>query len=105
MAWGLGIGAGVGLLKNEFVDKPQAAIQNKLQATTERYSPWTKQEGHFTMPPNGFDDALSMGTTGALVARGLKQKPNGWIPTPDYTVAGGNDDLTNAALMARNPIV
>lgn len=91
MAWGLGIGAGVGLLKNELLDKPQAAIQNKLEAEKERYSPWTHQHGNNVAAPNPFDAALKYGATGALMARGIK------APNTSTASAGVDSGLASVA--------
>lgn len=86
MAWGLGIGAGVGLLKSELIDKPQTIIKNKLEAEKERYSPWTGQHGNNVAPPNPFEAALSAGVTGAGIARGLKTP----IPGNGNVYSGSN---------------
>lgn len=111
MAWGLGIGAGVGLLKNEFIDKPQNAIQNKLEATKERYSPWTGQHGTYTAPPNPFDAALKYGATGALMARGAKTPESSGGSNPNSSTfsglgavaSNGADDSGLQGLMQKNP--
>jgi len=72
MAWGLAIGAGVGLLKNELIDKPKARKAKELQAKLETYSPWTGVHGRAVDTPDTFESMLKYGATGASMARGIK---------------------------------
>ena len=92
MPMGLAIGAGVGLLKNEFIDKPQAATHNKLQAEIARYSPWTHMQAGDIKTPNPFDAALQFGSTGAMISSGIKND----MAKRDYLAAQSNLANTNA---------
>lgn len=94
MAWGLGIGAGVGLLKNELIDKPRADVNNQLQAKIAMYSPWTHMTPGKIQSPNPFDAALQYGATGALMGRGLK------APNTSVANAGLDTGLSGVAAQA-----
>lgn len=61
----LGIGAGVGLLKNLFFDAPREARERKVAAATQRYSPWTRLQPGPIHTANPMGDALQYGLTGA----------------------------------------
>lgn len=74
MPWGLGIGAGIGLLKNELIDKPEAARQRKMQAEIARYSPWTHMDAHPVANPNALNSALQFGSTGAAMGYGINKE-------------------------------
>ena len=63
----LAIGAGVGLAKHEFIDKPRAKRMAAAEAEKTRWSPWTGMQGQTIMPPSAADAALKWGTTGALL--------------------------------------
>ncbi len=90
MPWGLAIGAAAGLAKNELVDKPNANIENKLNATKERYSPWTREHGGPMVYPNPFDAALQYGAAGAEIGRAVNPQPT------EINLSTGSTDLNNA---------
>lgn len=66
-------GAALGLAKSEFVDRPQAEKQRKLQAEVMRYSPWT----HMTPDMNikeadPFGSALQGGMAGGMMGQNMQ---------------------------------
>lgn len=71
MPWGLAIGAGAGLLKNELVDKPEADRQRKLQAQIAAYSPWTGMKASPVANPSALGSMIGLGGTGASIASGI----------------------------------
>lgn len=73
MPWGLAIGAGAGLVKNEMIDKPRAHKQRELAAATERYSPWTGMHGQPVQESDPFGNALQFGAAGAGMKSGWEK--------------------------------
>lgn len=69
----MAIGAGAGLLKSEFIDKPKEKRQRKLAAETQRLSPWTGMEAGPVEEANPFGSALQYGTTGAMMGAQYEQ--------------------------------
>jgi len=69
------IGAGIGLLKNELVDKPQHSRMQKAQAEITKYSPWTGMKGKTLTPPSAFGSMLQGGMAGLQL--GMAQKAAG----------------------------
>ena len=70
----LAIGAGVGLIKSEAIDRPREERQRKLKAETQRYSPWTGMQGGNIQEADPFGSALAFGSTGAQIQSGLAQQ-------------------------------
>lgn len=69
----LAIGAGVGLLKSEAVDRPRERRQRKLAAETERLSPWTGRTPNPIQEADPLGSMLAFGLTGAQLGAGLQQ--------------------------------
>lgn len=67
----LAIGAGLGLLKGEFIDKPKAERQRKLVAETIRYSPWTHLKPDQVREADPLGSALSFGLAGGQLGNSL----------------------------------
>lgn len=64
------LGGGAGLLKGLFVDGPQAAQQNKINAAVARYSPWTNMRADTThQNPNTIGDVLTGGLAGGMLGQ------------------------------------
>jgi hypothetical protein len=61
---------GIGLGKSILIDKPKEERQRKLAAETQRYSPWTGLKAGGIQEADPFGSALSMGTSGAMMAQG-----------------------------------
>lgn len=70
--WGMLIGAGAGVVKNEMVDRPAADRARKLAATTQEYSPWTGLKADPVKDPNVFNNALQFGATGAEMGQNIE---------------------------------
>lgn len=68
---GLGIGAGVGLLKYLAVDKPQENKQRALAATTQRYSPWTGLQAQQIPIASSIGDVASGAGQGAALGSNI----------------------------------
>lgn len=95
----LAIGAGVGLLKSEAVDRPREQRQRKLAAETQRYSPWTGLQAQPVQEADPLGSALSFGATGAQMGagmenakaqKGLMEAQSRWLNSggsPAYTAA------------------
>ena len=67
----LGIGAGLGLLKN-VEGQAQAAAQRKAEAAKTRYSPWTGMMGQAVRSPSLIGDVVQGGATGAMLGQSLE---------------------------------
>jgi hypothetical protein len=65
----LAIGAGVGLLKSQTVDKDKEKRQRALAAETQRYSPWTGLHADPIQQADPFGSALQFGATGAALGQ------------------------------------
>ena len=71
----LGIGAGVGLLKSEFIDRPREERQRKTRAAEIRYSPWTGLTPSTQIQEaDPLGSALQFGTTGAMIGQGIESR-------------------------------
>jgi hypothetical protein len=68
------LGGGMGLLKSELVDRPQADRQRKLAATTAALSPWTGMTPEMPQEANAFGSVMQGGLAGAQLGQSL-QKP------------------------------
>ena len=66
------IGAGLGVLKSELVDRPRERRQRTLAAETQRYSPWTKLQAQPIQEADALGDVLSYGTTAAQMSQNTK---------------------------------
>lgn len=74
MPWtGLAIGAGLGLLKSETVDKDREERQRRLAAETQRYSPWTGLQAGPIQESDMLGNMLQYGGTGASMQQGVEQ--------------------------------
>lgn len=62
-------GAGIGLAKSLFVDKPQAEKQRKLAAATAAYSPWTGMTPQQPKDVDYLGPMLQGGMTGAMLGQ------------------------------------
>lgn len=67
------IGAGLGVLKSENIDKPRAAAQSRLAAQTTRFSPFTGLRGQLPQPADPFGTALQFGATGLQLGQNLER--------------------------------
>lgn len=103
MPVGLAIGAGIGLLKNEMIDKPRAADFNRLQATKERYSPWTGVHGQPVQMPNPFDAALQFGATGAMMGRAINAPQANAATSYSANVPQAGDGTESVFNAGKNP--
>ena len=65
------IGAGVGLAKSEFIDRPKEERQRKMAAEIMRWSPWTGMQPGQIKEADPFGAALSTGLTGASLGQQL----------------------------------
>lgn len=65
-----GIMGGLGLIKHFAFDKPKADRERKLEAETQRYSPWTGLSARRASDPNPLDNVMQFGSTGL----GLQQQ-------------------------------
>lgn len=74
MPWGLAIGAGVGLLKNQLVDVPREKKQRTLAAATQKYAPWTGMSAQPIQQADALGNALQFGSTGASMKNALYSK-------------------------------
>lgn len=68
----LAIGAGVGLLKSELVDRPKEQRQRALAAATQRYSPWTGLKANPIQEADPVGSALTYGSTGAQMGANMQ---------------------------------
>lgn len=68
----LAIGAGAGVLKSEFIDRPKEERQRKLAGATQRYSPWTGLKAQPIQEADPMGSAIGMGATGASMEVGLE---------------------------------
>ncbi len=69
----MAIGAGVGLLKSETVDKNKEKRQRKLAAETQRLSPWTGMSAGPINEADPLGSMLAFGGTGAQMGAGIQQ--------------------------------
>src|SRR3954464_12446328 len=67
-----GAAAGLGLLKGEFIDKPNEEKDRILQATTDRYSPWTGMRGRNVERSNPLGEAIAAGTQGMALGQNME---------------------------------
>lgn len=75
MPMSLGIGAGVGLLKNQ-LGQGQQKKERMLAAQTAAYSPWTGMKAQNPAPDtSAFNDALQGGMAGAQFGQQFMPKP------------------------------
>lgn len=79
---GLGIGAGLGLLKGWAIDQPKEARQRQLAAATQKYSPWTGNQAQPVEEASPFNNALQWGTTGAYYGNAAAQAAK--TPGPSF---------------------
>ncbi len=70
--WGLAIGAAVGIVKSETVDKKAADQKRKYETQVAKYAPWTGMKSENVPAPNDFNAALQFGATGAQVGAAIK---------------------------------
>ncbi len=71
MPWlALAIGAGVGILKAEAIDRPKEERDRKLAAETQRLSPWTGLKAQPIKEADPLGSALTYGATGAQIWQG-----------------------------------
>lgn len=97
-------GAGIGLLKSEFIDKPNEEKDRAIQSITDRFSPWTGMRGRAVERTNPIGDAAAMGAQGAMFGGAL----NSAKAQDDLNSAiagklgfkGGQDAMTAGALGA-----
>lgn len=68
----LAIGAGVGLLKSEMIDRPKEQRQRALAASTQRYSPWTGLKANPIQEADPVGSALTYGSTGAQMGANMQ---------------------------------
>ena len=69
-------GAGLGLAKSAFIDKPQADKQRKLAAATAAYSPWTGMTPQMPKDVDYLGPALQAGMTGAMLGQSMQSAEN-----------------------------
>lgn len=67
----LAAGAGAGLVKSEFVDKPNEKKDRINAATTMRYSPWTGMKPEQVERASALASALQGGAQGAALGQSL----------------------------------
>lgn len=73
MPWlGLAIGAGVGILKSELVDRPKEERDRTLAAETQRLSPWTGLKADKVKEADMLGSALTYGGQGAVIEQNLQ---------------------------------
>lgn len=65
----MAIGAGVGLAKSHFIDRPRADRQRQLAAQTAAYSPWTGMQPQQVQEADYLGPALQGGMTGAMLGQ------------------------------------
>lgn len=71
----LGIGAGVGLLKSELIDRPREQRQRKTRAAEIRYSPWTGlTPSQQVQEADPLGSALQFGSTGAMLGQSIESR-------------------------------
>jgi hypothetical protein len=70
----LGIGAGVGLLKSQIVDRPKEERQRKLAAETQRYSPWTGLQAQQVQEADPLGNAMQFGVNSGMMGQGIKNQ-------------------------------
>ena len=66
------IGAGIGLAKNEIVDKPREKRERELAAKTAMYSPWTGMTPNAVKESDAFGTALQGGLAGFQLGQGAQ---------------------------------
>jgi hypothetical protein len=65
------LGAGIGFLKNEFVDKPQEAEDRERADRITRWSPWTGMKPNPVREANLFNNVLQGGMAGMMFGQNL----------------------------------
>jgi hypothetical protein len=101
-------GAGLGLLKSEFVDKPNEEKDRILQSLTDRYSPWTGLRGKMVDHTNPLGEAAAMGSQGAtqgseLAASSARDALNQAIAGKlGAKTKGGADQMADQAVATAN---
>lgn len=95
---GLGAGAGIGLLKNQIIDKPKQEKERMLAAETARFSPWT---GMKAQNPGADTGALEAAVGGGLAGASMGQQMGGGAMPP----MGGAPQKKLPADMAMGPVV
>lgn len=71
----LAIGAGVGILKSEFVDRPREQRQRKTRAAEIRYSPWTGlTPSQQVQEADPLGSAMQFGSTGAMLGQSIESR-------------------------------
>ena len=79
---GLGAGAGIGLLKNQIIDKPKQEKERMLAAETARFSPWTGMKAQNPGADTGsLEAAVGGGLAGASMGQQMGGAPGG-APMP-----------------------
>jgi hypothetical protein len=66
------IGAGVGLLKSEMIDRPREQEQRRRNAEIARWSPWTGMQGEAVNPADPFGSSLTYGLTGYSLGQNIE---------------------------------
>ncbi len=71
----LAIGAGVGILKSELVDRPREQRQRKTRAAEIRYSPWTGlTPSQQIQEADPLGSAMQFGSTGAMLGQSIETR-------------------------------
>jgi hypothetical protein len=109
--WGLGIAAGIGVVKDELVDQPMYKKQLQLAAATQKYSPWTGNKANVPTQPSALGSALSMGTAGAMAGmqydnskayQNFMNNQGNWSPTGAAPVTPDNLSQSTPEAKAMN---
>jgi len=66
-----GIGAGVGLLKSEFVDRPRADRERRREGQIAQWSPWTGMQPNRVSEADPMGLMMQGGMTGAMLGQGM----------------------------------
>lgn len=116
----LAIGAGVGLLKSQTIDKAKEAKQRELAAETQRYSPWTGLKADPVKTADPLGSMLQYGATGAALGQNMQSagdmhdymKDNPYASHLNFNVGnaqpvtGGGNGLANnpwSSMLGQNP--
>lgn len=86
-----GAGAGLGLLKSEFIDKDNENKDREMQSITDRYSPWTGMRGKMVDHTNPLGSAMAFGAHGAALGQGFDKS------AADNALTSSMADKMNAA--------
>lgn len=69
----MGIGAGLGILKSQTIDKQKEKKARELAAATQRYAPWTGLKAGPIEEADALGSALKYGATGASMGAGIQE--------------------------------